>query len=150
MFPCCPAESRIRAAESWRTGVRWCGWCCSPGWTDCYARPATSLLHTGARHTGGSKTFPFFSAFHQPNLLKNAKTKLYDYISGQHTRVFIPFPNNYTLIKTSTGLYRSCAAPASFSGTFDLILFQALNIEFIVEKVWFGVVSIDGLNKQTK
>ena len=51
---------------------------------------------------------------------------------------------------TSTGRYRSCAALASFSGTFDLILFQALNIEFIVEKVWFGVVSIDGLNKQTK
>ena len=40
--------------------------------------------------------------------------------------------------KTSTGLYRSCAALASFSGTFDLILFQALNIEFIFEKVWFG------------
>ena len=27
---------------------------------------------------------------------------------------------------------------ASFSGTFDLILFQAVNFEFIVEKVWFG------------
>ena len=52
--------------------------------------------------------------------------------------------------ETSTGLYRSCAALASFLGTFDLILFQALNIEFIVEKVWFGLVSIDGLNKQTK
>ena len=51
---------------------------------------------------------------------------------------------------TSTGLYRSCAALASFSGTFDLVLFQALNIEFIFEKVWFGLVSIDGLNKQTK
>ena len=54
------------------------------------------------------------------------------------------------IVLTSTGLYRSCAALASFSGTFDLILFQALNIEFIVEKVWFGLVSIDGLNKQTK
>jgi len=52
--------------------------------------------------------------------------------------------------ETSTGLCRSCAALASFSGTFDLILFQALNIEFIFEKVWFGLVSIDGLNKQTK
>ena len=41
------------------------------------------------------------------------------------------------LIKTSTGLYRSCAALARFSGTFDLILFQADNFEFIVEKVWF-------------
>ena len=56
----------------------------------------------------------------------------------------------YILKSSSTSLYRSCAALASFSGTFDLILFQALNIEFIVEKVWFGVVSIDGLNKQTK
>ena len=54
------------------------------------------------------------------------------------------------LLKTSTCLHRSCAALASFSGAFDLILFQALNIEFIVEKVWFGLVSIDGLNKQTK
>ena len=50
--------------------------------------------------------------------------------------------------ETSTGLYRSCAALASFSCPFDLILFQALNIEFI--GVWFGVVSIDGLKKQTK
>ena len=50
----------------------------------------------------------------------------------------------------NTSLYRSCAALASFSGTFDLILFQALNIEFIVEKVWFGVVLIDGLNRQNK
>ena len=40
--------------------------------------------------------------------------------------------------KTSTGLYRSCAALASFSGTFDLILFQAVNFEFIAEKVWFA------------
>ena len=37
---------------------------------------------------------------------------------------------------------------ASFSGTFDLILFQAVNFELIVEKVWFGLVWIDGLNKQ--
>ena len=29
---------------------------------------------------------------------------------------------------------------ASFSGTFDLILFQAVNFEFIVEKVWFSLV----------
>ena len=49
----------------------------------------------------------------------------------------------------STGLYRSFAALASFSGTFDLILFQAVNFEFIVEKAWFGMVWIDG-NKQTK
>ena len=55
-----------------------------------------------------------------------------------------------SIFTTSTGLYRSCAALASFSCTFVLILFQALNIEFIVEKVWFGLVSIDGLNKQTK
>jgi len=33
-------------------------------------------------------------------------------------------------------------------GTFDLILFQAVNFELIVEKVWFGLVWIDGLNKQ--
>ena len=53
-----------------------------------------------------------------------------------------------SFVKTSTGLYRSCAALASFSGTFDLILFQAVNFELIVEKVWFGLVWIDGLNKQ--
>ena len=35
-------------------------------------------------------------------------------------------------------------------GTFDLILFQAVNFEFIVEKVWFGLVWIDSLNKQAK
>ena len=33
-------------------------------------------------------------------------------------------------------------------GTFDLILFQAVNFELIVEKVWFGLVWIDGLKKQ--
>ena len=53
-------------------------------------------------------------------------------------------------LATSTGLYRSCTALASFSGTFDLILFQAVNFEFIVEKVWFGLVWIAGLNKQMK
>ena len=37
---------------------------------------------------------------------------------------------------------------ASFSSTFDLILFQTVNFEFIVEKVWFGSVWINGLNKQ--
>ena len=42
-------------------------------------------------------------------------------------------------IRTSTGLYRSCAALASFSGTLDLILFEAVNFQ-IVEKVWFGLV----------
>ena len=35
--------------------------------------------------------------------------------------------------QTSTGLYRSCAALACFSGNFDLILFE--EIKFIVEKV---------------
>ena len=53
-------------------------------------------------------------------------------------------------VKTSTGLYRSCAALASFSGTFDLILFKAVNFEFIVEKVWFGLVLIDDLKKTDK
>ena len=36
----------------------------------------------------------------------------------------------------------SWAAPARFSGTFDLISFEAVNFEFIVEKVfliWFGL-----------
>ena len=33
-------------------------------------------------------------------------------------------------------LYRSCAALARFSGTFDLILFEAVNFKFIIEKVW--------------
>ena len=53
-------------------------------------------------------------------------------------------------VKISTGLYRSCAALADYSGTFDLILFEAVNLEFIVEKVWFGLVWIDGLEKQTR
>ena len=56
--------------------------------------------------------------------------------------------NNLT--KTSTGLYRSCAGLANFSGTFDLILFEAVNLDFIVEKVQFGLVWIDGLDKWTK
>ena len=51
---------------------------------------------------------------------------------------------------TSTGLYRSCTALAGFSGTFALFLFQAVNFEFIIEKVWFGMVWIDGLNKKEK
>ena len=41
--------------------------------------------------------------------------------------------------RTSTGLYRSCAALACLSGTFDLISFEAVNFEIIVEKVWFGL-----------
>ena len=41
-------------------------------------------------------------------------------------------------------------ALANFSGTFDLILFEAVNLEFIVEKVQFGLVWIDGLDKWTK
>ena len=44
---------------------------------------------------------------------------------------------------TSTGLYRSCAAIASVSGTFDLISFQSVNFEFILEKVWFGLFCVD-------
>ena len=55
-----------------------------------------------------------------------------------------------SVTRTSTGLYRSCAALANFSGTFDLILFEAVNLEFIVEKVQFGLVWIDGLDKWTK
>ena len=39
--------------------------------------------------------------------------------------------------KTSTGLYRSCAALACFSGTFELI----------VEQVWFGLYWF-GLDRQ--
>ena len=52
--------------------------------------------------------------------------------------------------KTSTGLYRSCAALAYLSGTFDLILFEAVDFEFIVKKVWFGEVCfvlVDGLDQ---
>ena len=52
--------------------------------------------------------------------------------------------------KTSTGLYRSCAALAHFAGTFDLILFETVAFELFVEKVWFGLVWIDGLDEQTK
>ena len=56
--------------------------------------------------------------------------------------------HNISLFQTSTGLYRSYTALASFSGTFDLILFQAVHFEFIVEKVLFCLVWIDGLNKE--
>ena len=52
--------------------------------------------------------------------------------------------------RKSTGLYRGCAALASFSGSFDVIIFIAVNFEHIVEKVWFGLVWMDGLNKKTK
>ena len=46
----------------------------------------------------------------------------------------------------------SCAALAHFAGTFDLILFEAVNYEFIVEKVQFsevcfGLVWIDSLDQ---
>jgi len=49
-------------------------------------------------------------------------------------------------------MYRSCAVLACFSGTFDLILFEAVNFEFIVEKVrfgevCFGLVWIDSLDQ---
>ena len=43
--------------------------------------------------------------------------------------------------QTSTGLYRSCAALASFSSTSDLILFEAVIFGYFVEKVRFCYVS---------
>ena len=43
----------------------------------------------------------------------------------------------FILLCASTDLYRSCAALAHLSGTFDLILFETVNFEFIVETVWF-------------
>ena len=49
-------------------------------------------------------------------------------------------PTLFQFSQTSTGLYRSCAALASFSDTFDLILFESVNFEIIVEKVWLGDV----------
>ena len=61
-------------------------------------------------------------------------------------------PGRYraAILLTSTGLYRSCAALARFSSNFDLILFEAVNLEFNVEKVQFGLVWIDSLDKWTK
>ena len=73
--------------------------------------------------------------------------KLYFYKASQ-SKENPDLKNNLT--KTSTGLYRSCAALANFSGTFDLILFEAVNLKFIVEKVQFSLVGIDGLDKWTK
>ena len=35
--------------------------------------------------------------------------------------------------------YRSVQELRSFSGTFDLISFEAVDFEFIVEKVWLGL-----------
>ena len=60
------------------------------------------------------------------------------YIRRLSTVYILEHEKKRNCIKTSTGLYRSCAALASFSGTFDLILFQAVNFEFIAEKVWFA------------
>ena len=53
--------------------------------------------------------------------------------------------------KTSKGLYRSCAALASFPGTFDLILFEAVNFEFTLWRFAFVLFCLDrrfgGLDK---
>merc|ERR1712051_933003 len=48
--------------------------------------------------------------------------------------------------KTSTGLYRSCAALACFSGTFDLILYEAVILNLWLRRfglVKFGLVWIN-------
>ena len=46
-------------------------------------------------------------------------------------------PNLFALT-TSTGLYRSCAALACFSGTFDLILYEAVILNLWLRR--FGLV----------
>ena len=70
----------------------------------------------------------------------------------QNQNIFFAFLeelNQAEFWETSTGLYRSCAALASFSGTFDLILFQAVNFEFIAEKVWFAYFKDTQTHRQT-
>ena len=79
-------------------------------------------------------------------------TKLWEETTDNAASVSCNSRLNIEYSVTSTGLYRSCAALAHFSGTFDLIIFEAVNFEFIVEKVWFGevcfaLVLIDGLNQ---
>ena len=64
--------------------------------------------------------------------VRYVKVKYVIYCQPQNQNIFL---FNW---KTSTGLYRSCAALTHFSGTFDLILFEEVTFEFIVEKVWFG------------
>ena len=79
----------------------------------------------------------------------NTSSRHPPHINQDQSNKYLPFDTDCPA-NIKTGLYRSCAALASFSGTFDLILFQALNIEFIFEKVWFGLVSIEGLNNQIR
>ena len=45
---------------------------------------------------------------------------------------------SFSSYKTSTGLYRSCAALACFSGTFDLILYEAVILNLWLRR--FGLV----------
>ena len=47
-------------------------------------------------------------------------------------------------------VYIGCVSSRMSGNLFDLILFEAVNLEFIVEKVQFGLVWIDGLDKWTK
>ena len=54
---------------------------------------------------------------------------------------------------TSTGLYRSCAALASFSDTFDLIFLKKLILNLLLRKfglVWFGLDSWFGQTDKIK
>ena len=113
-------------------------WCCTNVWM---SRLKDSLLG----HSGDCVASSHFSNKRASSGNSGCLDKIRLFQIRSHG-----FPICYSISQnqTSTGLYRSCAALASFSGT--LILFQALYIEFIVEKVWFGLVSIDGLNKQTK
>merc|ERR1712051_956002 len=46
------------------------------------------------------------------------------------------FLSFFSYLETSTSLYRSCAALASFSGTFDSILFKQLILKGLV---WFSL-----------
>ena len=77
-------------------------------------------------------------------------TRLGGRLQEKCSRVGFEYSSKFFWERTSTGLYRSCAALAHFSGTFDLILFEAVAFELFVEKVWFGLCWIDGLDEQTK
>ena len=60
-----------------------------------------------------------------------------------HTIMYsnVVFMRGVGVLTTSTGLYRSCAALASFSDTFDLIFLKKLILNLLLRKfglVWFG------------
>ena len=116
----------------------------------CYnSNSQTPVGHTEPTHLPASTAVSHQHAAHthlsHGSLSRRKRTKLH--ISGYLKLIISTVYTVFSNRKTGTGLYRSFAALASFSGTFVLILFEAVNFEFIVEKVWFCLVWKNGQNK---